>query len=918
MAIFKCKMCGGNLNLTEDVSTAECEYCGSLQTVPKADDDKKLTLFARANRLRSGCEFDKAAGIYEAIVADFPEEPEAYWGLVLCKYGIEYVDDPATGKKIPTCHRSGFESVMKDQNVELAQEYADVMARRLYREEAKQIEELRKDIIEVSAKEKPYDVFLCYKETDFDGKRTLDSVLAMDIYKALSDEDYRVFFSRISLEDKLGTEYEPYIFAALNSAKIMLVVGTDYEHFNAVWVKNEWSRFLKLMAQDKTRHLIPCYKDIDAYDMPEEFVRLQAQDLNKMGAIQDIVHGVQKLLPKQDAVITEKVIVQKPTASAPSAESLLERAFMFLEDGKWADANTYCERVLDIDPKCAQAYLAKLMAELKIRKKESLQDHIEQILKNSNYKKILRFGDQELCELLRSFEQQYTREKQEKEEQLARERQEKEEQLARERQEEEEQLARERQEKEEQLARERQVRIEKQKLASYNLAKKCLEQGMRDEAYSYLRELSGYQDADALLESIQKDIHSVLARVKLNGKYGFINEAGEMVIKPQFEDAGYFASNGLARVKLNGKYGFINEAGETVIRPQFEEADEFASNGLAPVKLNGKWGFINEAGETVIKPQFDDAYSFASNGLASVELNGKCGFINEAGEMVIIKPQFDRAGNFASNGLASVVLNGKYGFINEAGETVIRPQFERIDDFASNGLMRVELNGKWGFINEAGEMVITPQYKWAYSFASNGLASVKLNGKCGFINEAGEMVIKPQFEGACSFASNGLASVELNDKWGFINEAGEMVIKPQFEWSETFASNGLAAVQQDGKYGYINEAGEMVIKPQFDLGDIWDIEFASNGLASVQLNGKWGVINEAGEMVIKPQFEEVDPFHIIFRSEVDRVAEKNRIAQEKAQQQATWRAAGRCQHCGGILKGFFTKKCTSCEKPKDY
>lgn len=111
MAVIKCKMCGGDLNIIPGESVAECEYCGSRQTVPTADNEKKLTLFARANRLRAGCEFDKAAGVYESIVADFPEEAEAYWGLVLCKYGIEYVDDPATGKKIPTCHRSSFDSI---------------------------------------------------------------------------------------------------------------------------------------------------------------------------------------------------------------------------------------------------------------------------------------------------------------------------------------------------------------------------------------------------------------------------------------------------------------------------------------------------------------------------------------------------------------------------------------------------------------------------------------------------------------------------------------------------------------------------------------------------------------------------------------------------------------------------------------
>jgi len=122
MAIIKCKMCGGDLELKPDATVAECEYCGSVQTIPNQDNEKKLTLFARANRLRMACEFDKAAGVYEALVGEFPEEAEAYWGLVLCKFGIEYVDDPKTGKKIPTCHRSSFESVMDDPNLEQAME----------------------------------------------------------------------------------------------------------------------------------------------------------------------------------------------------------------------------------------------------------------------------------------------------------------------------------------------------------------------------------------------------------------------------------------------------------------------------------------------------------------------------------------------------------------------------------------------------------------------------------------------------------------------------------------------------------------------------------------------------------------------------------------------------------------------------
>ena len=302
MAIYKCKMCGGDLNIEADVNVVECEYCGTTQTVPTVDNDKKVNLFNRANRLRINGEFDKAAGIYESIIAEFPEEAEAYWGLCLCNYGIEYVDDPATAKKVPTCHRASFEKLANDENFKLAMEYADVIAQKVYRDEAREIERILDNILSVSKNEKTYDVFICYKETDEKGERTIDSVFAQDIYDALTSKGLKVFFARITLEDKLGQMYEPYIFAALNSAKVLLSVGTKYEHFHAVWVKNEWSRFLKLMAKDKSKVLIPCYKDMDAYDLPDEFKALQAQDMGKIGFMQDLVRGVMKLCSSDEQV----------------------------------------------------------------------------------------------------------------------------------------------------------------------------------------------------------------------------------------------------------------------------------------------------------------------------------------------------------------------------------------------------------------------------------------------------------------------------------------------------------------------------------------------------------------------------------------------------------------------------------------
>lgn len=386
MTVIKCKMCGGDLQIIEGETVAECEYCGTKQTVPKVDDEKKLTLFSRANRLRLACEFDKAASVYESIVADFPEEAEAYWGLVLCRYGIEYVDDPATGRKVPTCHRSSFDSILEDSDFEQACENADPIARRVYRDEAKTIEDIRKGIVEVSGKEPPYDIFICYKETNENGERTIDSVIAQDVYDALTEKGYRVFFSRITLEDKLGTEYEPYIFAALNSAKLMLAFGTDYEYYNAVWVKNEWSRYLKLMAQDKTRHLIPCYKGIDAYDIPREFAKLQAQDMGKVGAMQDLLRGIDKIMGRSASGVT---VAPLPVAGTAA---YTERGFFFLEDGDFVRAADYFERALDQNPRDGRAYLGKIFAGLHVSSLQEFEKLTVNLDGTNDYARAMQFS----------------------------------------------------------------------------------------------------------------------------------------------------------------------------------------------------------------------------------------------------------------------------------------------------------------------------------------------------------------------------------------------------------------------------------------------------------------------------------------------------------------------------------------------
>lgn len=396
--IIKCKMCGGDIDFIPGATYGTCEYCGSTSTIPQAEDENKLNRYNRANHFRRQCEFDKAVAAYEKILEQDDTDAEAHWGAVISRFGIEYVEDPATHQRIPTCHRVQVASILTDEDYLAAVENApDEESCRIYQEEAARIAEIQKGILAISANEKPYDVFICYKETDENGQRTRDSQWAQDVYYGLTEQGLKVFFSRITLEDKLGQQYEPYIFAALNSAKVMVVIGSRPEYFNAVWVKNEWSRYLSLMKHDHKRLLIPCYRDMDPYDLPEELSMLQSQDMSKIGFMQDLLRGVQKVMNADNQAeasgAVRQVVQTVAGGMTPGINSLMERTYLFMEDSDFDSAEEYINRVLDIDPKYAPAYVAKVCVAFRIRKESGLADLPFLYEDNSDWQKALRFAD---------------------------------------------------------------------------------------------------------------------------------------------------------------------------------------------------------------------------------------------------------------------------------------------------------------------------------------------------------------------------------------------------------------------------------------------------------------------------------------------------------------------------------------------
>ena len=407
-----CKNCGGTLEFKEGDKVAVCDSCGKKITLPRFQSDVKKNLFKRASRLLQEKQFDKAMEFYEDALKEDAEDPEVYWSRVLCRYGVEYVEE-ASGKRVPTIHRIQETPVLVDESYKSALEYADEEQKEIYEAEAEEIERIQSAYLKIVRSEKPFDVFICYKETDENGKRTQDSVLAREIYDRLSNQGIKVFYAPVTLEDKLGEDYEPYIFAALQSSKVMIALGTKKEYFEAVWVRNEWSRFLSILNREKkekgstNRTLIPAYKDMDAYDLPTEFARLQAMDMGKLGFIQDLSDGINKILRAGNKETKAQASTAAPAASNEIL-NLEKRMFNFLQDGDRKKAEEYAERILDKDPDNGKAYLGHLLVEAGCRNVNDLKMSPKLLPEYRYFTNAMEKGDAQQKEMLMAMTQAVT------------------------------------------------------------------------------------------------------------------------------------------------------------------------------------------------------------------------------------------------------------------------------------------------------------------------------------------------------------------------------------------------------------------------------------------------------------------------------------------------------------------------------
>jgi hypothetical protein len=336
----------------------------------------------------------------------------------------------------------------------------------------------------------------------------------------------------------------------------------------------------------------------------------------------------------------------------------------------------------------------------------------------------------------------------------------------------------------------------------------------------------------------------------------------------------------------NGKYGYIDQAGKVAIKPQFDMAKRF-SEGLARVKVGDKWGFIDQTGKMLIQPQFDsDPYDHGNDsrndfheGMAAVTLDKgrKWGYIDKKGKM-IIAPEYGLAESF-SEGMATVYLEYPVFLIRTGSPTPVlhswyidekgsRLKFQIVGETFSEGLAVADRgrdeSRKEGYIDKTGQFRIEPQFSIARSF-HEGLACVRPGNTndYGYIDKTGKMVISlphvPGDSGPGDF-SEGLALMQgrVSGEFGFIGKTGAFAIEPRF-WMAGRFSDGVAGACVEDKTansgeggvtcGYIDRTGQWIIQWFIKAADFGAMSDFYEGLALVCGKDFCGYINKKGQYV---------------------------------------------------------------------
>ncbi|MCF0224333.1 MAG: toll/interleukin-1 receptor domain-containing protein, partial [Fibrobacter sp.] len=321
---FTCRNCNADLDTGKAIDgVISCPYCGTPWTLPKRDiaPESARLIYAGYASLDVS-KFDEAFTYFSKASELAPKEPEAYFGMALATYQVQYLKDVEKNRLQPICHRFVNKKFRDDVNYQKALSLATYNQGKEYKIRAEQIDEIRKEFLALQAEGIDYDCFICTKVTDEEGKKTEDSTRANDIYFHLLDKGYKPFFSERDLKGRTGANYEAFILYALYMSECMLVVCSREEYLQTKWVKSEYTRFLSMVVgEEKERDALSIVFYRDPIEKLPNGKKIQSIDYSKPDAFQAIDAFVENHTPEATKRRKEEIRDKQKSSESTGSDS---------------------------------------------------------------------------------------------------------------------------------------------------------------------------------------------------------------------------------------------------------------------------------------------------------------------------------------------------------------------------------------------------------------------------------------------------------------------------------------------------------------------------------------------------------------------------------------------------------------------
>lgn len=337
-----------------------------------------------------------------------------------------------------------------------------------------------------------------------------------------------------------------------------------------------------------------------------------------------------------------------------------------------------------------------------------------------------------------------------------------------------------------------------------------------------------------------------LYRINVGGKYGFINEKGDIIIEPQFDNAFFCFKDSVCFAQIGEKRGLINTEGQftTELSNEIGWVYGFHKNKSICIGTNDKYGIIDKNGTIILPIIYNNIIRHDSIGFIVEDSNGNRGYVKNNGDF-IVPCIFDDVNGYEDN-LMVVATSRKCGYVDTMGHWVIDSIFDDARGFG-NGLARVKKDGFWMFIDKKGESVKNLLFDEILTGFSDNRAFVKEGNSILLIDTNGKTKKIISADTVYTF-KNGYATYKKGNFYGKIDTNGNEIIPPIYEGIGHF-QNGFFSFERNGKYGWIDNNGKIVVEAvhNADIGIIDTMTLYGQDT----INGVWSITyyNNTGEKI---------------------------------------------------------------------